>query len=485
MMPFIKLSINAKIYLAILTELIVLLFLISTLKPVSLTLYLTSSIIIAICSVPVIFAYFSRRNESNAIVLIGAMFVVVYPLSALFHLSSIERQKGFFPLVSQSQGIQYDLIVYSYIIILIAMAAMLIPIGFLSKNRSKEMSLICINKKNLLWCAIFCFIFSGIGIGNLFNNISEMAVIDRTRSFGGGSARYVFFLSWFPWGILLLISYFFLRNFPKSKKKQIILILFSLVLILLSCFWLGGRANLVINILPLIFLVRRLRPFMLKYVVLFSGLLITSAILMATILRSGHVNSIPLWNHVIQIIDWQMGRFSMVGMGQVIPPSSTSTIWYGVVSTVNILTKVLRLPEFMTLPTPISSITSEYVLGDPSSHCVVPGSVMELYYNGGIPGVVLGYACIGVILGLCIRIMRKTRLLSIYLLATFLVVTISCSFFSGTVTSWVYSVFTVGLPLIALVVSERVLCVLKVNKIKTGVLLASKYKQLKFDQGSV
>ena len=236
--------------------------------------------------------------------------------------------------------------------------------------------------------------------------------------------------------------------------------------IFLNLFWTGSRAENLLGILPLIFVVKKISPrhfrsFASVIAVGVLGIIVFETIARTTTLlnsgidfvsQSGMTTSQFVTNQIAGVFDWQMGRyptislaFDMVGR---FGHASGSTLWQGLAMTINAPATLLHVPLKVPEPTAMTALVGQYIYEDPTINGVVPGTLAELYLNFGVLGVIGGFFVIGRIARYCIAATHSaanmgTLLLSFYILTLLCVWTIP-----QTATIGFYLLATRGLPIL-------------------------------------
>jgi oligosaccharide repeat unit polymerase len=414
-----------------------------------------------------IWVIYARIRKSGTVidgyVLIWAAFIVVYPLSALVHLITPNiRMRGFYDLILTDYSSNIGTIYYSLGLVLISFIALWLGLRSKSLHTWTTTTKLKVPTTVLLVLAIL-FISLGIfGTLKLFEQVPSLfralSTVDRMREIGGGLARYVFMSHWFSWGLIFLTMYLLKTFFIRSRFTTSCLMILFALLILANIFWTGSRGSAVVSVLPGMVLLRRIRPNYTKFILIFVGILLISYFILTTLQRSVGAGTLSYDEMLIDIFDWQVGRFSMIGLGIKIANSQGyawgSTLYDGLVNAINTPLTLLNLPLIVQPPQSITSVVGEYLVGNPLVTGIVPGTTCELYYNFGLVGVAVGYFLIGKILHKCIQVIQETRSMGFFAIAAYCLILICTSFFPGTFTSWIYYLITIGFPVICLCFCE-------------------------------
>jgi oligosaccharide repeat unit polymerase len=225
-----------------------------------------------------------------------------------------------------------------------------------------------------------------------------------------------------------------------------------------NIFWTGGRASVIIALIPGLFLLRQIRTKYSNFAVIFVGLLISVYFVIVTLMRNFAPSAFSSDELLIDVLDWHVGRFSMIGLGVEMVNRNGfawgSTLFEGLANTINAPLVLLKLPQIVQAPQGITSVVGMYLVGNPQMTGIVPGTICELYYNFGLFGVAGGYFLIGVLLKKSIKLIQNTKSMGVFTLSVYIITLICTSFIPGTFTSWVYYLPTMGFPVFCLFACE-------------------------------
>jgi oligosaccharide repeat unit polymerase len=410
----------------------------------------------------------------NGYAIIWAAFCATYPLSAVAHLSGmVEYQRGFYDLAGLAMPPIYKNIYFALFLVTIAFISMWLGLNF-GAEREKEAPPQLKIKKGLLLILGIIFIFLGI-IGSLAIAMEAPSIIeglftmDRARETGGGLARFVFMSEWLNWGLVFLVVFVLQNNFIRSRNAFLCLVIFCFFLIILNMFWSGGRSPAIAAIFPFLFILKRITPHYSKDTVKPAILLIVIYIGAATLIRSGEIFGVSLWGKILEVLDWHMGRFAMIGLGFDMVERQGfmwgSTLVVSIVNVINAPSVLLKLPTIMDVPQSASSMIGEYLLGNPKINSIVPGAILDLYINFGIIAVAVGFFIVGFLAKKCIRVMEKTDSLGAFCVAAYIITILSTYFFALETSIWIYFLFTSGLPVICIYLCEIFMGANIINKL--------------------
>jgi hypothetical protein len=417
----------------------------------------------------------------NSYTLVLGTFLLTYPLSAFVHLTGTDYVSlGFYEIAALDPHTQFHHAYLSLALVLLAQLALwwgLAPAHRASTEAGPHLVHV---RSRLLILAGFVFTIIGIaGTSLLFSRSGEsfedIATVDSSRQLAEGTARFAFMSTWLSWGIIFLLTAFLVSRTGKNRPR----IAFAALVggstcILLNLFWTGSRAESLLAVLPLIFVVKKIAPLHFRHfasviAVGVIGIIVVETIARTTTMLNSGLNDLIQGeistsqfaaNQLAAILDWQMGRyptislaFDMVGRyGHVLG----STLLQGLTMTINAPATLLHIPLKVPEPVPISALAGLYIYDDSSINGVVPGTLAELYFNFGVVGVFGGFFMIGRVAKYCISATHSakdsgTLLLGFYILAMLCVSTIPM-----TATIIVYEMATIGFPIIAFCAIEQI-----------------------------
>lgn len=378
-------------------------------------------------------------------------YVVVGNISGVVHLLDHPgSSRGFYDVIASGAG-ALEVTTLGTIAGLLALCLGCIRHVHASHPRTykkdySELALIPAEKRFLTWFLLGLApltIFSVLYISEYASTLNS----ERVISVGGGNARYSFISSWFAWtASLAAILVMSIKAFS-GRIAGLVVVFIAVAMIGASLVWTGGRSVIVVMAAPLLFVVAsklgRLKWFGIG-VILIGAL---AYIISATERRqSQHGFDLIAW------IDWEWGRFSMLGYAQETVTRDGyvlgETILYSLVNVLLGIFRLLGLPLINPDLRSSSEIASAAILHDSSARYIVPGLNAELYLNFGILGIVGGMLALGLLTSwVDIRFVRAEgpilRLLFAYLGVLLVLRTVSAD--SGSMLSYV--IYT-GLPLL-------------------------------------
>lgn len=418
----------------------------------------------------------------NGYTLVLATFLLTYPLSAFVHLTGADYVSlGFYEIAALDPHTQIHHVYLSLALVLLAQLALWIGLAPARPTAMANGQQLVRVRSTLLILAGVLFTLVGIaGTTLLFsssgNALQDATTIDPGRQLAAGTARFAFMSTWLSWGIIFLLTAFLASRSSKTHPRMTLAVLIGgSACIFLNLFWTGSRAENLLAILPLIFVVKKIGPRHFRYFASIIAVGVLGIIVFETIARTttllnsgidfvaqgGITTSQFVENQLAAVFDWQMGRyptislaFDMVGR---FGHASGSTLWQGLAMTINAPATLLHIPLKVPEPTAMTALVGQYIYEDPTVNGVVPGTLAELYFNFGVLGVIGGFFVIGRIARYCIAATHSaanmgTLLLSFYILTMLCVWTIP-----QTATIGFYLLATRGLPILLFCGAEQTL----------------------------
>jgi hypothetical protein len=441
-----------------------------------------AAILLAISAAMLLRAAVKTGSFLNSYTLVLGTFLLTYPLSAFVHLTGADYVSlGFYEVAALDTHTQLHHVYLSLALVFLAQLALwwgLVPARPTPPEKGPHLVRV---RSRLFVLAGFVFTLIGIagttmlfsGPGESFENI---ATVDRSRQLAEGTARFVFMSAWLSWGIIFLLTAFLVSRTGRNHPRVTLAALAGgSTCILLNLFWTGSRAENLLAVLPLIFVVKKIAPrhfrsFAAVIAVGVMGIVVFETIARTTTLlnsgfddlaRSGMSTSQFVANQLAAVFDWQMGRyptislaFDMVGRyGHALG----TTLLAGLAMTINAPATLLHLPLKVPEPQAMTALVGQYIYEDPSINGVVPGTLSELYFNFGVLGVFGGFFVIGRVARYCIAATHSaidigTLLLGFYILTLLCVWTIPM-----TATLGVYLLATRGVPILLFCAVEQTL----------------------------
>jgi hypothetical protein len=443
---------------------------------------LLAAILLAICSAMLLRAAVKTGSFMNGYTLVLGTFLLTYPLSAFVHLTGKDYVSlGFYETAALAPHTQLHHTYLSLALVFLAQLALwwgLAPARAASPRKGPQLIRV---RSTLFALAGIAFTFVGIaGTTLLFSSSGQpfenLTTVDSTRELAAGSARFVFMSTWLSWGIIFLLTAFLTSRASKNHPRIVIAALVGgSTCMFLNLFWTGSRAENLLAVLPLIFVVKKIapryfRPFASVIAIGVMAIMVFETIARTTTLmnsgfdylaQSGVSTSQFLANQLAAILDWQMGRYPTISLAfdmvNRYGHAFGSTLLQGLVMTINAPATLLHIPLKVAEPQSMTSLVGQYIYDDSSINGVVPGTLSELYFNFGLLGVFGGFFVIGRIARFCISVTHSavdmgTVLLGFYVLTLLCVCTVPM-----TATLGVYLLTTRGFPILAFCLVEQTL----------------------------
>lgn len=418
----------------------------------------------------------------NGYTLVLGTFLLTYPLSAFVHLTGTDYiSLGFYEIAALDRHTQIHHVYLSLALVLLAQLALWWGLAPSRPQALPNGPHLVRVRSALLVLAGAVFTLVGVaGTYQLFLSsgelVEDVATIDRARQLSEGTARYVFMSTWLSWGIIFLLTAFMVSRFSRNHPRiSLVALVGGSACMFLNLFWTGSRAENLLAVLPLLFVVnkiapRHFRPFALVITVGVIGIIVFETIARTTTMLNGGLNLLIqggttpsqfVANQLAAVFDWQMGRYPTISLAfdmvNRYGHALGSTLLQGVAMTVNAPATLLRIPLKVPEPEAMTALVGQYIYQDPSINGVVPGTLAEFYFNFGTLGVLGGFFVIGRIAKVCISMAHSavdmgTSLLSFYVITLLCLWTIPM-----TATIGVYLLATRGLPILVFVAIEQTL----------------------------
>jgi hypothetical protein len=418
--------------------------------------------------------------NGNTFVLVA--FLMAYPVSGFVHLTGTDYvSQGFYDLAKLDPRTQSHHVYLSLALVFLAQIGLwygLKPTR--ARTQSAGLPVFRIHSGLLV---VFGFVFTLLGAVSTFllfsgqgGSIDEMLTVDRSRELETGTARFAFMSAWLSWGIIFALGAFLVsRTSGKHRRLTLLALLAGSACMLLNMLWTGGRAENLLALMPLVFVVRKFAPRVFRPYIFTMALGVTGVIAFETaartsallvvgseyLARAGISTSQFVTNQLVAVLDWEMGRFSTIALSFDMVRNTGygfgSTLLQGAAITLNAPATLLHIPLKIYEPEAITSLVGQYLFSDPTINGVVPGTLAELYFNFGICGVFCGFFVIGRIAKYCIDVTRSADRMGSALLGFYSLVLLCLWTIPMTATLTLYFLATRGLPILAFFVAERTL----------------------------
>jgi hypothetical protein len=418
----------------------------------------------------------------NGYTLVLGTFLLTYPLSAFVHLTGTDYiSLGFYEIAALDRHTQLHHVYLSLVLVLLAQSALWWGLAPARPRALPNGPHLVRVRSALLVLAGAVFTLIGIaGTYMLFSSsgevVEDVATIDRARQLSEGTARYVFMSTWLSWGIVFLLTAFLVSRFSKNHPVVTLVVLVGgSAGMFLNLFWTGSRAENLLAVLPLFFVVNKIAPrhfrsFATVIAVGIVGIIVFETIARTTtmlnsgldfLVQAGITPGQFMANQLAGVFDWQMGRYPTISLAfdmvNRYGHALGSTLLQGLAMTINAPATLLHIPLKVPEPEAMTSLVGQYIYQDPSINGVVPGTLAEFYFNFGTLGVIGGFFLIGRIAKYCISMARSAVDMGTLLLS-FYIVTLLCLWaIPMTATLGVYLLATRGLPILVFCAIEQTL----------------------------
>ena len=203
----------------------------------------------------------------NEYTLVLGTFLLTYPLSAFVHLTGAEYlSQGFYEIAALDRHTQIHHVYLSLALVLLAQLALWWGLAPARQPFQPKVPHVVRVRSTLLVLAGAVFTLVGIaGTYMLFSSagqvVEDVATIDRARQLSEGTARYVFMSTWLSWGIIFLLTAFLVSRFSKDHPRAgAAALVTGSACMFLNLFWTGSRAENLLAVLPLFFVVSKIAP---------------------------------------------------------------------------------------------------------------------------------------------------------------------------------------------------------------------------------
>lgn len=331
--------------------------------------------------------------------LIIVNYVLVGQVSGLVHLAQVEgASRGYFDILASTE---LTAIESATLNTNLGLAALCLASAYGLPRSPDATSLgdhrrawLLSSEKKATWLLVLVLLpitmYSLIQIRGYVQNLDATRVIAVAEGF----ARHSFIAAWAVWVIALAAIAIVSGRLGRSRSWVTVIGSVSMLAIVATLSWSGGRSIVVVMALPLLLL-------LLPKLDGIRWLAIPAAIAAAAsyILAVTETRSIGSGSQFATWLDWEWGRFSLLGFAQ--QHVEDHGYLYGetfAAGVSNVLLGAMRLVgvNVQNLPLRMSmNITGEDLLGSSTAIHVVPGMSAELFMNFGSWGVFVGYLILG------------------------------------------------------------------------------------------
>ena len=238
----------------------------------------------------------------NGYTLVLGTFLLTYPLSAFVHLTGTDYiSLGFYEIAALDRHTQIHHVYLSLALVLLAQLALWWGLAPSRPQALPNGPHLVRVRSALLVLAGAVFTLVGVaGTYQLFLSsgelVEDVATIDRARQLSEGTARYVFMSTWLSWGIIFLLTAFMVSRFSRNHPRiSLAALVGGSACMFLNLFWTGSRAENLLAVLPLLFVVnkiapRHFRPFALVITVGIVGIIVFETVARTATMPNGGLN---------------------------------------------------------------------------------------------------------------------------------------------------------------------------------------------------
>lgn len=391
---------------------------------------------------------YSKRNIFFSYgVIFRVVFFTVYVASAIVHLYDVGAPyRGFFDSYQGSIEVEGWLNTCSASVIVICYMAFLLASNKINYYSCGAIGGLDQDRVLFIFGSIF-FTLGVIGILKVAGTIN-LFEIERGRAVPPGLAKYIFMAQWLVWGITFLYAAI-LRSNLMGRLSPIATVV-ALLLIVLSVLWMGGRSIIILVTLPTLFLCSIYNTRSFKIILGLSAITFMIFIAALTVLRR---EGSEFEGGILQIVDWEYGRYSMVAYA--IDFVSRNEVTY-MHNYFDAMIKVILSPIYLLglgasyvgdTQGSTTHLVGNDILGEFGSTYIVPGALPEAYINLSLPGVVL----LGLTLGILIKYISNSMIVNkeqpvVYIFFSYLGAVFCFNFINSTFYALLNYIFFIGLP---------------------------------------
>lgn len=385
---------------------------------------------------------------------------VTLPLSGLVHMAQLPGvSRGYVDLMEDPES---GPLFYATVLTLLAGASLVIGNSFArrcspqSGARSTVASEYLAPRRREIYILLMAVaVLAPISVAANMR-LQTQAIVDPATRFisvkHGGAADY-YVATWLPWcisfGCILLLAR---RTWMRSPWVVCVLVAVAFVTDVACLQWTGGRTLALVLATPLVAVTA---PLMGRSLWLFlGGLSVAGAIYLRSVTLGrthGRTDLLSVWSW----IDWQWGRFSMLGWAHeyvsVHGLLSGETLLRSISSSIQAVAGLMGISVGNAGLQSSSQVVANGLANDPSATYIVPGMAGEFFLNFGISGVLLGFMFIGYCAGVVDRKIRGSRSLVVQLLWAYLGSVLVWRTITSTSDAFVAYLIFSGTPILAVV----------------------------------
>ena len=347
-----------------------------------------------------IYAFLLAKRVGRALnfrTLIILYYVAINLLSGVVHLSKISGQsRGFFDATTA----QPDVVASATLGNLLGLFALCVgcTLRLPAQTTGLAHPPLLSNDRRILFALLAIITPLAFYSFRVLQHYIDTVGYTRGVTIDQGMARYVFLSSWTAW-VICFVALLLLSRTRTPLVAMLILAASSVGIISLAS-WSGGRTEGLVTLAPLLIVTAyRLRGLR-RPAAIASAAVALAYITSVTAERLGPSSSTQ--SSLFTWLDWEIGRFSMLGFATEYVNQHGPLLGETYVATLsNLMLGILRMLGF-DAPNPnlrlMLDITGVETLGRNVSY-VVAGMSAELYINFGIVGIVSGFFLLGMAVG--------------------------------------------------------------------------------------
>lgn len=216
----------------------------------------------------------------------------------------------------------------------------------------------------------------------------------RIISVDGGMARYVFMSHWLVWAVSFAVIWFAFGSVRRSPQAVLAVTGVGLAAIVTSLSWSGGRSIVLVFSLPLLLVMLPLLRTSRYFGAAFASIgAVALFFYVARLSSQRSAGSRRGAGNIADWLDWEWGRFSMLGFGVDYVDANGHLFGETMVSSIGSVLRFLLGPSDGARSS--AEIAGTEIYSSSSARYLAPGLSFELYVNLGIVGVFFGYLLIG------------------------------------------------------------------------------------------
>jgi hypothetical protein len=350
-------------------------------------------LVASVCAIAAFLMYRRRGTVFNFPTLLLLNYMLTIPISGMIHFWPGIADRGYFD-ISATSG---DAAAQTASLASAFGAGALILGTRMGGERARPHTVPSVSAKERVCIALVLAVVTPIAIHALLivRNYARTSSQSRIIALDEGLARYSFASNWFVWVVSLLVLLTIVRL--RSSLFAAVSTGVGAMIISSSLAWTGGRSIILVMVLPLVLIAL---PWLkgLRVPVIIAGLVLWGQyIVSVTALRAAQqqydATGVRNW------IDWQWGRFSMLGFAADYKDQH-GLLWGEtfLASIGRFLSGIAHLvgleAETISSET-VTQITGSQLLGSAQSQYIVPGLSAELYINFGMIGLFAGLYALG------------------------------------------------------------------------------------------